>query len=57
MLADKNEKYRFSYHNNITYLYIQIKIPSLLVAEKLHGKRKLTLNGTMDGIMGTKEGS
>lgn len=57
ILADKNGKYHNSYHNNITYLYIQIKIPSLLVGEKLQGKRKLTVNGTMDVIMGTKEGS
>lgn len=52
-ISRQNGKYHISYHNNITYLYIQIKIPSLMVGEKLQGKRKLTVNETM----GTKEGS
>lgn len=57
ILVDKNGKYGISYHNKITYLCSQIKILRLLMGEKLQGKRKLTVNGTMDGIMGTKEGS
>lgn len=58
-ISRQNGKYHISYHDKIMYLYIKIKIPSLLVGEKLQGKRKLSVNGTMDGIIhnGTKENS